>query len=178
VFWRKGYVATTVSDLTAAVGINRPSFYAAFDSKEAIFRTVLSRYFAGPSRFLSEAIDRPTARACVEHMLHGVVNLLTDPSTPSTCLWVHCALSCGDAPLQGELTVLRAAGHAALSGRFRRAVLEGDLPKGTDADALAQFIQSVGFGLIVQASMSATHDQLLCVVETVLLAWPTLIAEH
>jgi AcrR family transcriptional regulator len=178
VFWRKGYVATTVSDLTVAMGINRPSFYAAFDSKEAIFQTVLNRYFAGPSRFLFEAIDRPTARACVEHLLHGVVNLLTKPSTPSTCLWVHCALSCGDDPLQGKFTALRAAGHANLSKRFRRAVVEGDLPKGTDADALAQFIQSVNFGLIVQASMGATRKQLLSVVETALLAWPTLIAER
>lgn len=178
IFWRKGYVATTVSDLTTAMGINRPSFYAAFESKEAIFRTLLNRYFAGPSRFVIEAPDQPTARACVEYLLRGVVNLLTNPGTPSTCLWVHCALSCGDDPLRGEFAEQRAAGQANLSGRFRRAVVEGDLPEGTDADALAQFVQSINFGLIVQASMGGTRKQLLSVVETLLLAWPTLIAGH
>jgi AcrR family transcriptional regulator len=171
-FWRKGYVATTVSDLTAGMGINRPSFYAAFGSKESLFRTALDRYFTGPSRYLEDALRERTARATVEHLLHGIVNMLTNPRTPSTCMWVHGALSCGDDPLQAEFDVQRAAGHADLRGRFQRAVAEGDLPKGTDADALARFIQTVNFGLTVQASTGATRKQLLRVVEDLLRVWP------
>jgi AcrR family transcriptional regulator len=177
-FWRKGYVATTVSELTAAMGINRPSFYAAFDSKESLFRTVLNRYFAGPFHFLEEALREPTARAAVEHLLHGLVNMLANPSTPSTCMWVHGALSCGDDPLQAEFDAQRAAGHDVLRRRFQQAILEGDLPKGTDADALARFMQTINFGLIVQASTGATREQLLRVAENVLLAWPILSAER
>jgi AcrR family transcriptional regulator len=173
-FWRKGYVATTVADVTAAMGINRPSFYAAFGSKESLFRTALDHYFAGPSRYLEVALREPTARATVEHLLHGVVNMLTNPSTPSTCMWVHGALSCGDDPLRVEFDSQRAAGHADLRRRFQRAVVEGDLPNGMDADGLARFIQTVNFGLTVQASTGATRKQLLRVVNNVLLAWPTL----
>jgi AcrR family transcriptional regulator len=172
VFWRKGYVATTLADLTAAIGINRPSFYAAFGSKEALFRTVLNRYFAGPSRYSEEALGETTAYATAEHLLRGVVNMLTNPRTPATCMWVHAALSCGDDPLRTEFDAQRAAGQAVLRTRFERAVLEGDLPKGTDADALAVLIQTVNFGLTVQASTGATRKQLLCVVENVLRAWP------
>jgi AcrR family transcriptional regulator len=173
-FWRKGYVATTLADLTDAMGINRPSFYAAFGSKEALFRKVLDRYFAGPSRYLEEGLREATARATVEHLLRGVVNMLTNPRTPSTCMWVHGALSCGDDPLQAEFDAQRAAGHADLRARFQRAVVEGDLSKETDTDALARFIQTINFGLTVQASTGATRKQLLRVVENVLLAWPIL----
>ncbi len=171
-FWEKGYVATTVSDLTAAMGINRPSFYAAFGSKESLFRVVLDRYFAGPSHYLEEALQEPTARGAAEYLLHGVVDMLTNPRTPSICMWVHGALSCGDDPLRAEFNAQRAAGHADLRRRFRRAITEGDLPKGADADALARFIQTANFGLTVQASTGATRKQLLRVVEDLLHAWP------
>ncbi len=100
VFWRKGYLGTLLSDLTEAMGINRPSLYAAFGNKEALFRKVLDRYFKGPSDSLTEALREPTARAVVERVFHGVVNLLADSHTPTTCLWVHGALSCGDDPLR------------------------------------------------------------------------------
>src|SRR5258708_5505480 len=49
VFWRKGYEGASLSDLTAAMGVNRPSLYAAFGNKEALFRKALDRYVAGPA---------------------------------------------------------------------------------------------------------------------------------
>ena len=45
-FWRKGYEGTSLSDLTETLGITRPSLYAAFGNKEALFRLVLERYEA------------------------------------------------------------------------------------------------------------------------------------
>ena len=53
VFWRKGYLGTSLSDLTDAMGINRPSLYAAFGNKKSLFRKALDRYFKGPSAYLS-----------------------------------------------------------------------------------------------------------------------------
>src|SRR4029077_20849272 len=75
VFWRKGYLGTSLSDLTNAMGINRPSLYAAFGNKKSLFRTVLHRYSKGPSVYLSEALLEPTARAVVERVFRGVVDL-------------------------------------------------------------------------------------------------------
>ena len=46
VFWRKGYEGASICDLTAAMGINPPSLYAAFDNKEGLFRKALDRYAA------------------------------------------------------------------------------------------------------------------------------------
>src|SRR5579859_7267292 len=68
VFWRKGYEGTSLSDLTRAMGINRPSLYAAFGNKEELFRKALDRYAAGPASFTTEAIKEPTARAVAERL--------------------------------------------------------------------------------------------------------------
>src|SRR5579863_1163079 len=152
VFWLKGYLGTSLSDLTDAMGINRPSLYAAFGNKKSLFRQVLAHYLNGPSSYQSEALLEPTARAVVERLLRGVVDLLSDPRTPTTCLWVHGALSCGDDPLRDEFAAQRAAGLAELRTRFKRAVADGDLPPDSDADTLAHYVQTVNFGLTVQAS--------------------------
>ena len=164
VFWRKGYLGTSLSDLTDAMGINRPSLYAAFGNKKSLFRKVLARYFNGPSAYLHDALQEPTARAVVERLFYAVVDLLADPQTPTTCLWVHGALSCGDDPLREEFAAQRAAGLADLRKRFKRAIAEGDLPAGTDADALAGYVQAVNFGLTVQASTGARREDLLRIV--------------
>ena len=71
VFWRKGYEGTSLSDLTKAVGVNRPSLYAAFGDKEALFRKALDRYLTGPAAYTQEALKEPTARAVVEPIVAG-----------------------------------------------------------------------------------------------------------
>jgi AcrR family transcriptional regulator len=161
VFWRKGYLGTPLSDLTEAMGTNRPSVYATFGNKKSLFRKALAHPGKGPSSYLSEALQEPTARAVVERLLRGVVNLLTDPRTPTNCLWVHGALSCGDEPLREQFPAQRAAGLAELRARFKSAVADGDLPPDSDADTLARCMQTVNFGLTVQASTGATTKELL-----------------
>ena len=69
VFWRQGYEGTSLSDLTKATGLNRPSLYAAFGNKEALFRKALDRYAEQAGRFLRDAVNEPTARAVVERLL-------------------------------------------------------------------------------------------------------------
>jgi AcrR family transcriptional regulator len=173
-FWRKGFMGTSLSDLTEAMGISRPSLYAAFGNKESLFRQAVERYFQGPAAYLQDALKEPTARTVVERLLQGVVDLVTDPDFPGTCLWVHGALSCGGTsdPLQEEFVKQRAQGHADLRVRLKRAIAEGDLPAGSDADALARFVQTVNFGLSVQAATGANRKELLRVVAAALQAWP------
>ena len=172
VFWRKGYLGTSLSDLTDAMGIERPSLYAAFGNKTSLFRKALDRYFNGPSAYLHDALQEPTARAVVERLFQSVIDLLTDPQTPTTCLWVHSALSCGDDPLRKEFATQRAGAIAGLRKRFQCAITEGDLPADTDADAFAHFVLAVNFGLTVQATTGATRKELLRIAEIALWAWP------
>ncbi|HWY62873.1 MAG TPA: TetR/AcrR family transcriptional regulator [Rhizomicrobium sp.] len=172
VFWRKGYLGTSLSDLTDAMGIKRPSLYATFGNKESLFRKALDRYFEGPSAYLHDALQEPTARAVVERLFRAVIDLLSDPQTPTTCMWVHSALSCGDDPLLKEFAAQRAVAIAALRKRFRRAIAEGDLPADTDAGAFAHYVLAVNFGLTVQATTGAPRKELLRIAEIALRAWP------
>src|SRR5262245_51050944 len=116
VFWRKGYEGTSLPDLTRAMGINRPSLYATFGNKEALFRKVLDRYAEGPSAYVREALQEPTARAVAQRLLRGAVGLLTDPRNPRGCLMVQGALVCGGAAesVRRELARRRAASEVAV----------------------------------------------------------------
>src|SRR5258707_4477360 len=96
VFWRQGYEGTALSDLTAAMGINRPSLYAAFGNKEALFRKVLDRYAERTTASVVHALAEPTARTVVERLLLAAADAQTDPCNPRGCLMVQGALSCGE----------------------------------------------------------------------------------
>jgi len=175
VFWRKGYQGTSLSDLTKAMRINRPSLYAAFGNKEALFRKTLDRYSKGPTAFSGDALRAPTARGVVERLLRGTVDLLTDRRTPRGCLMVQSALACGDAAdsIRRELASRRETGETALRRRFQRAKREGDLPSNADPADLARYVTTVMHGMAVLGAGSATRPQLLRVMETALQAWPT-----
>jgi AcrR family transcriptional regulator len=175
VFWRKGYAGASLPELTRAMGINRPSLYAAFGNKEALFRKVLDRYAEGPAAYVREALTEPTARAVAERLLGGAVDLLIGTRGPRGCLLVQGALACGDAAesVRRELAARRAAGEAAIRRRFERARAEGDLPPDTCPADLARYVVTVLRGMAVQAAGGARREGLRRVAEMALRAWPT-----
>jgi AcrR family transcriptional regulator len=174
VFWRNGYEGASLPALTKAMGINRPSLYAAFGNKQALFRKAVERYERGPASYAHKALKKPTAREVVEALLEGVVALLTNPRNPGGCLMVQGALACGENAdgVRQELASLRAAGVAAIRRRFQRAIEEGDLPARADASVLARFVATVTHGLAVQAASGASRKELLRVKDMFLRMWP------
>jgi AcrR family transcriptional regulator len=174
VFWRQGYEGTALSDLTTAMGINRPSLYAAFGNKAALFRKVLDRYADGPAAYAARALELPRARDVVEALVYGAIELTTGPDTPRGCINVRTAQACGpDAePARHEAITRRKADAAGLRRRLRKAQAEGDLPPGTDPAAMAQFITTFIDGIAVQASGGASPAQLRRAAEIALRAWP------
>ena len=174
VFWRKGYEGTSLSDLTRAMGINRPSLYAAFGDKETLFRKALDRYVEGPDAYLGEALKQPTARAVTERLLRGTADLLTNPNHPSGCLIVQGALVCGEGGdcIRQELISRRLAGEAAVRRRFQRAKAENDLPADSNPADLARYVMTVSQGMSVQAAGGTSRKKLHRVVATAMGAWP------
>ena len=92
VFWKQGYEGASLTALTAAMGINRPSLYAAFGDKASLFREAVARYGAGPGRYVRRALGQPRARQVAEMLLRGTVAMATDTANPGGCLWVQGAL--------------------------------------------------------------------------------------
>ena len=174
VFWKKGYEGTALSDLTASMGINRPSIYATFGNKEALFRKALDRYSERMTNYMAEALKEPTARAVAERLMAGTADLLSCPGNPKGCLIVQGALACGDGadPIRKELIARRATGEAAVRERFERAKVEGDLPAGANPGDLARYVMAVMHGMSVQSAGGASREELQGVIDLSMRAWP------
>tara|TARA_R110002111_G_scaffold185031_3_gene250889 strand:- start:5289 stop:5873 length:585 start_codon:yes stop_codon:yes gene_type:complete len=174
VFWRKGYEGASLPDLTDAMGINRPSLYAAFGNKDALFRKAIDRYLEGRACHFHESLEEPTARAVVEKLWSGSIELVTNPRNPRGCFMVQSALACGDAAdaIRKEMVKRRTKCEALLCERFERAITDGDLPPDSNAGHLAKYVSTVSYGIAVQAAGNATRDQLNQVAKLALLAFP------
>ena len=174
VFRARGYEGATLPELTRAMGINRPSLYAAFGNKEQLFRMALDRYQTGPQSFLTEALRKPTARAAVEAIFSGFIRMQRDHGKARGCLIVSGALACSEAAetVRRELAQLRQAAVQALRARFERAVQDGDLRPGTDCATLARYTATLLNGLAVQAASGTTEKELRLVSDLAMRAWP------
>ena len=174
VFWRKGYEGASLPDLTQAMGINRPSLYAAFGNKEELFRRVITRYVEGPAAYVRKALEEPTARAVAERLLLRSIDLVTDPRNPSGCLLVQGALACGEAAdsIRRELAARRLATELAIRERFERARSEGDLSADANPADLARFVSTLLRGIAVQAAGGTSRTELRRVARLALRAWP------
>ncbi len=174
VFWQKGYEGASLSDLTDAMKINRPSLYATFGGKEALFRRTLERYAQGPAAYVQDALAVPTARKSVELWLLGAVDLLTDPKNPALCLITQGALTGGEESerVRREVAAYRQNDEAKMRARLERAAAEGDLLPGADAAGLARYFATVIRGLGISALGGASREELRDVARLALQIWP------
>jgi AcrR family transcriptional regulator len=172
VFWAKGYEGASLSNLTRAMRINRPSLYAAFGNKEQLFGKVLDRYINGPVAWFGKALAAPKARDVVEQIFLATAAMAEDSRTPAGCLLVQGALACGNASARKEVAARRAAVEVALRRRLQRAKREGDLPKSADPAELAHYVMTVVRGMAVQSAGGASRKQLHRVAQIALRAWP------
>ncbi|WP_432827057.1 TetR/AcrR family transcriptional regulator [Dactylosporangium sp. CA-092794] len=174
VFWRHGYEGAALSELTEAMGVNRPSLYAVFGNKEQLFAKVLDRYTTGPAAYAREALDLPTAREVIERLVFGAIELTAGPGTPRGCLSVANVQPCGPEAesIRQAVAALRKTSVAALRQRLQRARAEGDLPAGTDPATLANLVAAITDGIATQAANGATRSELRRIAEMALPALP------
>jgi AcrR family transcriptional regulator len=162
VFWQQGYEGTAVSELTVAMGVNKPSLYAVFGSKEELFQQVVQRYADRELAYFREALDQPTALEVVREYLERNAVALTRPDRPRGCLSIQGGLSSN--PANSATTTFlassRLAGEHALADRLTRARAEGDLPADADPVALARFVMVVAEGQSVHAAAGVTREEL------------------
>jgi len=174
VFWTKGYDGASLSDLTDAMGITKPSLYAAFGNKESLFKKALDLYESEKLAYIGEALKAPTSREVAKHLFYGALEMQTSDGQPRGCMRVISSVSCSSEsdPIREELMARRQSSQRALCERMERAKQEGDLPAEADVDALCNYLGAVLQGMSVQAGSGATKEQLQAVVETSLAMWP------
>ena len=174
VFWEKGYEGASLTDLTEAMGINRPSLYAAFGDKEALFHKAMALYAEGPGSYLQTALEKPTARKVIESLLRGAVAMLGDPQNPRGCLSVQAALAAGSESesVKCALVEWRRKGEAAIQKRLQLARSQGELGPDLNVGDLTRYVATVLYGLGIQASNGATRAQMSRIVEMTLHSLP------
>ncbi len=173
-FWRHGYEATALSDLTAAMGVTAPSIYTAFGDKKRLFLEAVGRYLSSPVTSDSIIEGAATAEDAAWGLLQGAVIGFTGLETPPGCLLASSAISCSAAAadVQGGLAAIRRRIEARLKDKIVGAVEAGEIAADTDADALAGHVMAVIQGMSTLARDGAPREKLMRVAATAMLAWP------
>ena len=179
VFWALSYEGATLEKLQEAMGgISPPSFYAAFGSKESLFREAVELYSRTLGVPMMKALEEgPSARASVDALLHAAVESFCKPGLPRGCFLVFGAINSVPAnkAVQDYVRSLRVRRQKLIQQRLQRGVAEGELPAGLDVVALAAFYTTVVDGLAIQARDGVPRKALNFAVHCAMAAWDPVV---
>lgn len=173
-FWESGYETTSISDLTAAMGVTAPSIYTAFGDKKRLFLEAMRRYAGDPDDLKKALALAPTARDAVARMMEDAARLYTGDSTPKGCLLASAAAtgSRDAADVRDATAQERRVIRAIIIERIEKDVELGLLSPDTKASVLADTALAVTQGMSVLARDGADRNSLLAVAQASLNGWP------
>lgn len=162
VFWSKGYDGVTIDDLVAGMGVGRPSLYAVFGDKRAIFLRVLKAYAEQKGASAAKALLSPLRlRDSIASFLKYAVESATEKASARGCLLICVAPLVDDAEVRRFLQDAAAGGAALVEGRFRDSITAGEIP--SDFPVAERAIQVTDFarGLTMRALIGTSRKTLL-----------------
>jgi AcrR family transcriptional regulator len=173
-FWAHGYETTSISDLTAVMGVTAPSIYTAFGDKKRLFLDAVKLYAGEPLQAVQIIDAAPTARAAVAGLLTSAAIGYTGEITPPGCLLASAVASCsaGSADVQAAIADIRGQIESRLRAKIADALKGGEIVPGIDPASLAGTIMAVIQGMAILARDGATREKLLAIANTCMAAWP------
>ncbi|WP_210310424.1 TetR/AcrR family transcriptional regulator [Devosia pacifica] len=173
-FWRHGYETSSISALTAAMGITAPSLYAAFGDKKQLFLEAMRLYAGSPYDLDAALAEAPTSREAAHRMLVAAANAFTGELTPRGCLLASATASgsCASQDVQAEVAEVRRQISMRLQRRIDLDKDRGMIPADSDSQALAAMVIALIQGLSTLARDGASRAEILAVATVAISAWP------
>ena len=169
-FWQAGFAATSMDDLSAATGMNRPSLYAAFGDKQQLYLELLERYIVAANQAIAVEFeqDQPLARTLTRFYRYALALYLPEEGPPRGCFLTGTAVSEAAAnPQVREKLLSGLSGFTrALERRLRRARDEGEIEAQADPAALADIASAVLHSLAVRARAGDSRVALNATIKT------------
>ncbi len=172
VFWENGYAGTSVAHLTSALGINKPSLYAAFGNKEQLFATAMEHYMHDYAAQNMELLTNPPDAPLRERLgayFSGIIDVICDCESPKGCMFVKSSCESGGvgvpAEIESSLTEMAQANEMALSRLFEAEIQSGSLPEDTRVQDLTGYLLSMTYGLTIMARRGKTKEELTAVAD-------------
>lgn len=179
-FWEHGYESTSLAQLRAAMGnISAASFYAAFDSKESLFREAVDKYLSTYGQVSECFRDTSlTSRAAMEKGLRQSARMQTEHSHPLGCLLILSTVNCspGHQHIQEILAKEREKVHGWLKDCIERAVVNGELPDSTDIPMLVTLFETFLRGISLQARDGVPYETIDAAITQLMSVWDALSA--
>ena len=174
VFWTRGYEGASLTDLTEGMGITRPSLYAAFGNKEALFRQALDLYEREKLAYIGEAMKEPTARAVAEYLLQGAIETATGNESRG-CMGVIASVACQavEPSIREDINKRAEKAKRLIVDRMQKAIDDGEFSAPVDAEAMTRYLLAIMQGMSVQAQSGATREELTQVADAALAGWPS-----
>jgi AcrR family transcriptional regulator len=162
VFWSKGYDGVTIDDLVAGMGVGRPSLYAVFGDKRAIFLRVLRAYAERKGALAAKALLSPQGlRDSIAAFLRYNVESATEKGSARGCLLMCVAPLVKDAEVQRFLQHAAIGGAALVERRFRDGITAGEIPSDFPVAARATQVTDLARGLTMRAQIGIPRKTLL-----------------
>lgn len=174
VFWRNGYQSASLEDLTRAMGINKPSLYAAYGNKEQLYIRALERYRDQQlSKHAAAMAAELQLKKAMRMFLRSVATMLTAPELPGGCMAVNSAVATDFAAVPKSVataiaTVFEDAAYGVLKQRLEKELRKRNLPKGTSVEQLADYFIVVMSGMAVMVRVGVTKNRLFKTIELAL----------
>ncbi|MFC4257105.1 TetR family transcriptional regulator [Altererythrobacter xixiisoli] len=171
VFWDKGYESASLTDLTDAMGITRPSLYAAFGNKEALFKRALDLYESEKLNYIHCAVTAHTAKEVARRLLEGAIDTMTGECRG--CMHVTVSVINDANSVREEVLARSNSCFDVITARMQRAADEGDFTQNTDVAGLTRYLVALVQGMAVQSGQGATRAELTQIMDTALAQWPS-----